>query len=100
MSDSDTKSDIKSLLISGTGVAAVSVTGYMLAFNYEVGYASFFGIPIRLIKLNLTTLFIAVLGLISLFLAILGCINAVFPFLAKKSNSLIYRKLIGLSLFS
>lgn len=99
MSDSDAKSEIKSLLISGVGVAAVSVTGYILAFNYEMGYANFFGIPIRFIKLNLITIFIAVLGLISVFLFIMGCISIVYPFLPKKISSPIYRKLLGLSPF-
>lgn len=97
MSDSESKSGIKSLLISGTGVAAVSVIGYLLAFNYERGYADFFGIPIRLIKLNLITILIAVFGLISVFFIIVFCISIVYPFLPRNFSSPIYRKLLGLS---
>ncbi len=68
MSDSEPKSGVKSLLISSVGVAAFSVIGYVLAFNYEKGYADYFGIPMRLIKINLITILIAVLGLCSVFL--------------------------------
>jgi hypothetical protein len=98
MPDSETKSVFKSLLISGVGVAAVTVIGYLLAFKYEKGYADYFGIPIRLIRLNSITIFTAVFGLCSVFIIILfftNCLSPLLEIFKEKISSQIYIKLLS-----
>lgn len=64
MVEENEKHDVILLLKSGIGVGGISVAGYLLGFSYEKGYTSYFGIPVELIKLNLTTIFLSIIGLI------------------------------------
>lgn len=98
MSDLGAKEKIKPSLQSGLGVAAVSISGYLIGFCYELGYTAFFAIPLRFIKLNLITIFTAIFGLFALIVIVGLLINAVYPFLPKRT-SFIYRSIIRASLF-
>ena len=54
----DLKIDLKLLLAF---VAAVSpVLGYGLAYVYQLGFCNYFNIPIELIKLDWTTILVAI----------------------------------------
>ncbi len=44
-------------------VALVPISGYVVAFSYEWGYCSYFGVPLELIQLTLTNGFIAIIAL-------------------------------------
>jgi hypothetical protein len=53
-----------SWLLGGVSVALISAISYSLAFTYEAGFALYFGIPLSLIRVDLTTIFIAFGGII------------------------------------
>jgi hypothetical protein len=74
---------VRSLVLSGAGVAAISVGGYLVAFAYEAGYMTRFGVPIAFITLNLTSVFIAILALFSVIMVAFLAVNAVYPMLLK-----------------
>ena len=94
MSNSESKSEIRSLLLSSAGVAIISLTGYLIAFIYELGYTSFFGIPYTLIELSLVVILTAIGGLFLIIVCIVFCVNAIWPFFADRT-SVIHRRLIA-----
>ncbi|HLB73535.1 MAG TPA: hypothetical protein VJJ98_05915 [Sedimentisphaerales bacterium] len=74
---------VRSLVLSGAGVAAISVGGYLVAFAYEAGYITRFGVPIGFITLNLTSVFVAISSLCSILILAFLAINAVCPIVLK-----------------
>jgi hypothetical protein len=60
---------------SGLLAGGITVVGYLLGFSYESGYASYYGIPIQLIKLNLINIFISIFSLVALLFTLLLIIN-------------------------
>ena len=58
-----TQIDARSLLTEGVFLAAVSAFVYFIAFVYEYGYCSYFGVPAALISPNASTLLVATFAL-------------------------------------
>lgn len=54
-------------LPKGFAIALLPIAGYGLAFAYDLGWCQLFGIPVQLIKLDLTTGFVAGLALLTVF---------------------------------
>ncbi len=62
-------------------IALIPASGYTIAFCYEAGYCSYFGIPFQVISLEITSVFIALLGLavgLSLYSVIFWILDVVF----------------------
>lgn len=56
-------------ITEGVLIAGIPFLGYVVAFLYEAGYATYFGIPIRLLNIGLTQVMVAtgaVLGVLTL----------------------------------
>ena len=68
-----------SVLSEGIMIALGSAASYMLAFFYEYGYASFYGIPIDFIKIGLVNVFIAAVSLSIVFFALIMLLNILLP---------------------
>ena len=94
MVEENEKYDVLLLLKSSIGVGAISVTGYLLGFSYERGYTSYFGIPVGLIKLNLTTIFLSIIGLIWLVWLIFCIANVGYNILISRRSDIIRRAII------
>ena len=43
-------------------IALIPVSGYAVAFSYEWGYCSYFGIPLSIISLSITSVFVALIA--------------------------------------
>jgi hypothetical protein len=93
MSEENDKYDFTSWMKSGLGIGAISIGGYFLGFAYEKGYASYFGIPLPLIKLDLINIFLSVIALIGLLWFILWITNLVYMIFSTWSNA-IYRVIV------
>lgn len=93
MVEGNEKTDAKLWLKSSLGVAALSIGGYLLEFAYEKGYATYFGIPVQLIRLNLVGIFIIIISLFSLFLLLFLITNEGYKIFSKRP-SVIYRAMI------
>ena len=61
-------------------IAAIPVVGHLLAFIYEVGFTREFGIPVQLITVSLTTVFVAVGGLFSIAFSVFALANTTSVF--------------------
>lgn len=83
-------------------IAALTATGYGLAYVYELGFNDEFGIPPNLILLNLTTILVTIGGILAIALAVFTIICVVYLFSLipkfKRCQSTIHREipLIGL----
>ena len=86
MVDKSKKYDSLSLLKSGIGVGAITISGYLLSFSYEKGYTSYFKIPLELIKLDLVNIFSAILSLIGLIYFITWFLNSIYLIFSASSN--------------
>jgi len=86
MADSTGRGETKSLLLSGTFVAALSGAAYLLAFNYELGYASAFGIPRAFIKVDLVTVLTTFGALLSLILILFLLADFAYSVLTQRED--------------
>ena len=93
MSEENEKYDFTWWVKSGLGIGAISIGGYFLGFAYEKGYASYFGIPSSLIKLNLINIFLSIIALLGLLWSILWIINLGSVIFSDRSNA-IYRAIV------
>jgi hypothetical protein len=93
MNEENDKYDFTSWMKSGLGIGAISIGGYFLGFAYEKGYASYFGIPLPLIKLDLINIFLSVIALIGLLWFILWITNLGYMIFSAWSN-VIYRSIV------
>jgi hypothetical protein len=84
-------------VLEGIVVAAVPTLGYTFAFAYELGFCSKFAIPIELIKVELSSVFLACAGVIIIISLIFGIANLSFIVAQPKSFGPISRGLIRLS---
>lgn len=86
---SEPMSEEQSRLISdGTVIALATASGYLVAFQYESGYASYFGIPVYLITPNITTVFVAGLALVSLVVMMLVYFDGIVSLVGRRAQSL------------
>jgi len=95
MSDSDSKNEIRLWARSGLAVAALSAVAYLLAFSYERGYASHFGIPPSLIRLSLTTVLQAMIILLGFLLLMFLVVNGLSTILLAHRSNIIYRIILN-----
>lgn len=93
MNEVSEKNDANLWLKSGLGVGAISVGGYLLGFAYELGYASYFGIPVQLIKLNLISIFLSITGLFALLWFLFSIINVGYTFFSQR-QAVIFRGIV------
>jgi hypothetical protein len=91
MSEQNEKNDTKLWLKSALEIGAISVGGYLLGFAYEMGYANYFDIPLKLIKLDLMSIFIPIILIALLLLFLFVITDAMFPFLSDVKSGVIYR---------
>jgi hypothetical protein len=95
MSDFDSKNEIRLWARSGLSVAALSAIAYLLAFSYERGYASHFGIPPSLIRLSLTTVLQAMIILLGFLLLMFLVVNGLSTILLAHRSNIIYRIILN-----
>lgn len=82
VSDSSKPETVRPFLLSGFGVAVLSGMAYLTSYTYEAGYAGFFGIPERMIKLDLISVCIsfgAILTSLLLFFFVINIVYMLWP---------------------
>ncbi len=78
VSDSSKLGTVRPFLLSGFGVAVLSGMAYLMSYLYEVGYAGFFGIPERMIKLDLISVCFSVGAIFASLFILFFAINLVY----------------------
>ena len=86
--------DQKSAIAEGVLIAAITATGYWLAFLYELGYCKYFNIPIEFIEIGILNILVAVIGVFGILAMLNMYINPLHLFVSKLPRPLkfaIYR---------
>ncbi len=74
--------------ISEAGILAlVSTAGYAVAFSFEAGYANALGIPLEVIDVRVSTVFLAVFGLLITVLALVSYVDPLFGVLRRVASA-------------
>jgi hypothetical protein len=81
-------------------LALATAAAYLLAFYYETGYASYFGIPADLIAVDLRSLLLFGVGFVSLAVVLLLVVNFLVMTLPSKAHPGLKRTLFTVSVFS
>lgn len=67
-------------------LAALPVLAYLITFSYQAGYATYFGIPLQIIKINLTTIIISSFTIVTSLTLVYVISNAVWMFTPKGND--------------
>jgi hypothetical protein len=78
--------DPNKLISEGLVIAGMPLLGYSVAFAYEYGYASYYGIPWQLISLSLTQVLATAAILCWLFITLFFVSNLAFTILSNKKK--------------
>lgn len=81
-------------------LAALPVLAYLITFSYQAGYASYFGIPLQVITINLTTIIISFFAIVTSLAFVYSISNAVWMFTPKANDpvSISIRRVVLVSL--
>jgi hypothetical protein len=74
--------------------------GYLVAYAYEFGYTSYFGVPPDLIAPQPTLVFIAVASVLTVLLFIFGLMSAAYPVVIKFPRVVLLRVVLFMLLLS
>src|SRR5262249_35985967 len=66
------------LLTEGVLLALASLAGYAIAFAHEAGYATYFGVPLDLVSIDITRILVVLAVLVGLALILLTMSNTFF----------------------
>jgi len=81
-------------------LALATAAAYLLAFRYESGYASYFGIPTDLIAVDLRSLLLFGVGFVTLAVALLIAVNFLVMTFPSKVHPALKRTLFTITFFS
>jgi len=93
------KKTIKNLLSSETLIIAGSpVLAYLFSFRYEAGFAGAFKIPLNLIEVNITTIFVVFMTIFSVIVLLIFIFNPIYMLVVAhfKEKELIRRRIVAL----
>lgn len=80
-------------MTEGIVIAAVPVAAYLAAFVYEAGYFTVFSIPLALVRVDLTTVFIALGALVAVLVFVFALANTIYVLLPG-SKGVIHRSVV------